>query len=116
MFRKFLFNKNRQRKIYSIKTQLTTITIVELKSYRQLQKVFRKIILFVHYDSIKSLYIDVNVFKRRNIKMIIYHLKFKINFNNFKRFEIEFIMFLNRIFTSTKKLYLSKLSIVFSVE
>ena len=37
--------------------------------------------------------------------MIIYHLKFKTNFNNFKRFNIEFIMFLNRMFISTKKRY-----------
>ena len=105
LFRKFSFNKNRQRKIYFVKIQLTTITIVELKSYRQLQKVFRKIILFVHHDSIKSLYIDVNVFKRRNIEIIIYHLKLETNFNNFKRFQIEFIMFLNRMFILTKKRY-----------
>ena len=91
--------------MYLIKTQLTTIIIVELKSYRQLQIFFNKITLFVHHNFIKSFYIDVNVFKRRNIKIIIYHLKFETNFNNFKRFEIEFIMFLNRMFTSTKKRY-----------
>ena len=105
LLREFSFSKNRQRKMYSVKIQLTTTTIVELKSYRQLQKVFRKITLLVHHDSIRPLYIDVNVFKRRSIEVIIYHLKLETNFNNFKRSEIEFIMFLSRMLTLTKKRY-----------
>ena len=47
----------------------------------------------------------MNVFKRWDIEVIIYHLKLETDFNNFKRSKIEFIMFLNRMLISAKERY-----------
>ena len=77
----------------------------ELKVYRQLQKIFRKIILLIHYNSTRVTYINVDVFKRRGFDVVIYHLKFEANLNYFKHEKIEFILFLNRMLTFVEKRY-----------
>ena len=105
MLRSSSTNKKRQRKIYSIKIVLKKIFNVEYKAYRQLQKIFRKINLLIYYNFIRIIYIDVNVFKRCNFNVIIYHLKSKTNFNNFKHNEIESILFFNQMFTIVEKQY-----------
>ena len=107
LLRSFSSNKNRQRKIYFVKTILQKFFVVELKFYWQFQKNFDKTNLLIHYDFIRIIYINVDVSKQRDFEVIIYHLKFTANFNNFKRNEIELIMFFNRMFTSTKKRYWS---------
>ena len=79
--------------------------IVELKFYKQLQKVFNKISLLIYYNFTCVTYINVDVFKRRNFEIVIYYLKLETDFNNLKHEKIKSIMFFNRIFTSTKKRY-----------
>ena len=98
-------NKNRQRKIYFARIVLQQSFEIEIKFYRQLQKIFNKINLLVHHDFIRVIYIDVDAFKRRDFDVIIYHLKKNVNSNQFKRIDIEFIMFLNRMFIFAKKRY-----------
>ena len=88
LLRNSSINKNRQRKIYFVKTILKKFFEIELNFYNRLQKVFRKIKLFIYYNFIRIIYIDLNVFKRRNFDVVIYYLKFNTNFNNFKRKEI----------------------------
>ena len=88
LLRSSLFNKNRQRKIYFLRIVLNKFFDFELKIYRQLQKTFNNVNLLIYYDFTWVLYIDINVFKRRNFDVIIYHLKFNANFNNFKRKKI----------------------------
>ena len=98
-------NKNRQRKIYFARIVLQQSFEVKVKFYRQLQEVFNKINLLIHHDFIRVTYIDVDAFKRRDFDVIIYHLKNDVNSNQFKRIDIEFIMFLSRMLTSAKKRY-----------
>ena len=105
LLRNFSFNKNRQRKIYFVRILLNKFFEFELKTYRQLQKIFSNVSLLMHHDFIKIMYIDVNAFKRRDFDVIIYHLKFDADFNNFKRKKIQLIMFLNRMFTFVEKRY-----------
>ena len=78
---------------------------IEIKFYKQLQKIFDKIKLFVHHDFIRITYIDVNVFKRRDFDVVIYHLKFDANLNNLKHEKIQSIIFLNRMLITIEKRY-----------
>ena len=98
-------NKNHQRKIYFVRIVLQQPFETKLKFYRQLQKTFNKINLLMHHDFIRIIYIDVNDFKQRDFDVIIYHLKKNANSNQLKRTNIEFIMFLNRMFIFAKKRY-----------
>ena len=78
---------------------------IKLKFYKQFQKNFDKVNLLIYYNFTRVTYIDVNVFKQRSFKIIIYYLKFDANINNFKQKKIELIMFFNRMFTLIKKRY-----------
>ena len=59
----------------------------------------------MHYNSTCVIYIDINVFKRRDFDVVIYYLKFKANFNNSKHEKIEFILFFNRMLIFVEKRY-----------
>ena len=74
--------------MYSVKTILKKFFEVKLNFYNRLQKVFHKIELFIYYNFIRVIYINLNVFKRRNFNIVIYYLKLNINFNNFKHEKI----------------------------
>ena len=78
---------------------------VEYKAYCQLQKIFRKINLLIYYNFTRIIYINMNIFKRCNFDVIIYYLKFKTNFNNFKHNKIKSILFFNRMFIVVEKQY-----------
>ena len=91
--------------MYSIKIMSKKIFDIEYEAYHQLQKNFRKINLLIHHDLTCITYIDVNVFKRRDFDVMIYHLKFETNFNHFKHDEIESILFFNRMFIVVEKRY-----------
>ena len=76
-----------------------------MKFYNQFQKVFDQVKLLIHHDFTRITYVNVDVFKQRNFDVVIYHLKFDANFNNFKTKKIKFIMFFNRMLTSIEKRY-----------
>ena len=59
----------------------------------------------MHYDFTRIIYVNVDAFKRRDFDVVIYHLKFDANFNNFKTKKIEFIMFFNRMLIFVEKRY-----------
>ena len=105
LLRSFLANKKRQRKIYSARTVVKKFFVVELKFYNQLQKAFDQVKLLIHHDFTRITYVNVDVFKRRDFDVVIYHLKSDADFNNFKIDEIELIMFFSRILISVEKRY-----------
>ena len=59
----------------------------------------------MYYNLTCVIYININIFKYRNFNIVIYYLKLKANFNNFKHEKIEFILFFNRILIFVKKHY-----------
>ena len=59
----------------------------------------------VHFDRERTLYIDIDVFKRRDFEAIIYHLKFDANFEKSRCINIEFILFLNKLLNVAKTRY-----------
>ena len=51
------------------------------------------------------LFIDINVFKRRNFEAITYYLKINVDSLKSKRINIKSILFFNRMLNKTKKNY-----------
>ena len=69
--------------------------VEKLKSFRQFQKFFKQIIFLIHFFDEKILYVDIDVSKRREFEIMIYHLKFNyLNLEKLKRIDIESIFFL----------------------
>ena len=95
-------NKNKIRKVYSQRTIIEHSNLDELNFYRQLQKFFANVDFLVHFDRDHKLYIDVNVFKQRDFKAIIYHLKSNVDFEKPRRTDIELILFLSRLLNFAK--------------
>ena len=63
----------------------------------------------MHYNFTRVTYININVFKRRDFNVVIYHLKFKTNFNYFKYEEIEFFFFKSNVNVCRKTLLIYKI-------
>ena len=105
LLRQSSFNKRTIRKIYSKKTMINHFSVEKLESYRLLQKDFSKTSFLVHFSSNRQLYIDIDVFKRREFEAMIYHLKVDVNFDKFKRNDIELILFLSRMLNETETKY-----------
>ena len=108
LLRQSSFNKRTIRKIYSKKTMINHFSIEELKSYRLLQKNFSKASFLVHFNLDRQLYIDIDVFKRREFEAMIYHLKVDVNLDKFKRSDIEFILFLSRMLSEIETSIMSR--------
>ena len=90
--------------MYSKKTIMKNFIVEKLNAYKQLQKFFNLINFLIHFFSEKKLYIDIDVFKRRDFETMIYHFKFIcLNSNKSKRIDIESILFFNRTFNDAKK-------------
>ena len=51
------------------------------------------------------LYIDIDVFKRRDFEIMIYYLKFETNFKKSRKIDVESIFFLSRLFNFVKTRY-----------
>lgn len=60
-------NKGRTRKLYSQRTVVESSTDDELNSYRQLQDSLRHAanIFLIHFDRLRTLYIDIDASKQR---------------------------------------------------
>ena len=105
LLRQSSFNKRTIRKIYSKKTVINHFLVEELESYRLLQKNFSKASFLVYFSSNRQLYINIDVFKRREFEAMIYHLKVDVNFDKFKRNDIELILFLSRMLSEIETKY-----------
>ena len=105
LIRLFFFNKKSIRKIYSQRIVIENFTNEKLKFYRQLQKSFNQTIFLIHFFVNRILFTDIDVFKRRDFEIITYHLKSNVDLTKSKKFDIESILFLNRMLNETKKNY-----------
>ena len=107
LLRMSLFNKERVRKIYNQKTVLKFLTNEKLNSYRQLQEFFTRVEFLIHFDRSRTLYIDVDVSKRRDFEAMIYHLKIETNSKRSRRIDVESILFLSWLLNFAKTRYWS---------
>ena len=99
------FNKRRVGKMYSQTIVLKFSTNEKLNSYCQLQKFFTRVEFLIHFDRNRTLYIDIDVSKRCDFEVMIYHLKIETNSKKSRRIDVESILFLSRLLDFAKTRY-----------
>ena len=111
------FVDENQRRVYFTKTFLTNSTKTKLIVYNRLQTILVKSSYLIHVDIKRQLFIDLNINKKFDMKIMLYYVKevfFKnLSSENFSlKHVIESILFFNRFITLTKfKYWLTKLEI-----
>ena len=106
LLRQFSFNKNAKRRVFFKQIIIDHSFVDEFESYRQLQNAFFQISFLIHFVFNRQLYIDIDVFKRFNFEIVVYHLKIDcLNSIKSKRINIESILFLNKMLNIVKIKY-----------
>ena len=85
--------------------QISQSIVEELNSYRQLQELFKRVGFLVYFDRNRVLYIDIDVFKKRNFDAIIYYLKKDANLEKPRRIDVKFILFLSQLLNFAETRY-----------
>ena len=88
--------KKKFRKRFSFIKILKLFTNKKYKIYFILQNIFNKSNFLIHFASNKWLLINVNVFKQKDFDVMIFYVKNDSDDANFKKFNIQSIMFLNK--------------------
>ena len=114
LFLKNEFNKNNFRKRFLIVRMLKEFIIEKYKLYQHLQKIFNKSNCFIHFNSYRSSFINVNAFKQMNIDVMIFHVvKDSESDEIFIKNQIQFIMFLSkRLLSVETKYWFTKFKII----
>jgi hypothetical protein len=100
--------KEKQRRIFVKKKMLKLFIELEIRSYEHFQVVFSKKSFLRHFDELRKLFINVNISKKRDVEVMIFHVKSDSEKNiTFKRTDIESIRFLSKILTSIETRYWS---------
>jgi hypothetical protein len=100
--------KDNSRRTFAKKTSLHQFTKAEQKSYEHLQVTFSKESFLRHFNLTRTLFIDVNISKKRDVKEMMFHVKSDSEKDIiFKRSNIKLIMFLSKILISIEKRYWS---------
>ncbi len=98
--------KEKSRKNFVKRTFVSQSTQSEIQFYEHLQSIFSKESFLRHFEDLRKLFIDVNTFKKRDIDVMIFHIKKNLDQEiHFKRADIESIMFLNKILTFAETRY-----------
>ena len=88
---------------------LTILIFKKFNAFHQLQNMFAKFTIFIHFDSKRQLYIDLNAFKKFDFGVHVYHKKFNNkNFDvvtSFNQKIIESIFYLNHLFIDVETRY-----------
>ena len=99
------------KKIYSSKTRLNHSTKTELKTFDTLQTLLSKLFYLIHASSKRSLYVDLDINKKFDFDIMIYHVKETWLQKTFNRIEyssrtiVESILFLSRLLIFAKTRY-----------
>ena len=103
-------------KSYALRISLMKSNSAEIISFKTLQSLLFKFSYLIHFNSVKHLYINLNMFKSFDFDVMIYHIKKEVHINikkgnssiaktfSSKSF-IQFIMFLSRLLKLTKTHY-----------
>ena len=96
------------RKSMSSKLSIDKLTIEELIFFRQLQDVFSTSIFLTHFNSNRQLYIDLDVSKRWDFVVMIYHVACdSSNSISVSRLNVQSILFLSKLLNSVEQNYWS---------
>ena len=101
-------NKEQFRKNFSRSQIINNVIQAEQNVYDQIQKVFARNSFFFHFDHARSLYLDINVFKKWKFDVMIYHDKNDMKYSSdeySKKVNIQLILFFSRLLTDFEKKY-----------
>ena len=110
LLRLILSNKEFFRKAYSIRVDFMNIIDFERNFYEQLQKTFSRQKLLFHFDSIKTLYANIDASKSYEFEVMIYHISNSSqcdDSNKINRLNVQSILFLSKMLTEAEKRYWS---------
>ena len=77
-----------------------------MKTFLDIKITFKNLVFLTHFNKLRWLYIDFNIFKQWEFAIIIYHVR--NDFSNdiiFTKTLIKFIIFLNKYLNEIKKNY-----------
>ena len=79
------------RKNFAVRTRIEPSTRVKEESFRTLQKTLSKLTFLAHFDSKKTLYINLDVSKRFDFDAMVYHVSHekKANLKTFHTFRVD---------------------------
>ena len=103
------------RRVYSTRIVVKTSFSIELIAFDILQELLSRSSYFVHHDSSRFIFVNFDASKKRDIDVMIFHVKNDIVSidDYFNRSSIQFILFLNRLLTVVEiKYWFTKLKIV----
>lgn len=106
-----LAQENQKRKAYSRNTFIERFFTLS-NSFYQLQRAFIASNFFIHFDNNCRLFIDLNAFKKRELDVEICYVKKDLHNNNFRKYNIQYVLFLFKILSIVESYYwLTKLKI-----
>ena len=106
-----VFIKRRSRQQHNRRISIENSSFAKIDEFNQLQEIFNRFIFLIYFDNIKILYIDIDVNKKRNFDIIIYHVKrkndvkSKISNISFKRMNVKLIIFFNKMLSLIENRY-----------
>ena len=98
--------ESQKRQTYSRTTSIKD-SLVLRESFYQLQRTLTISNFLVHYDNTRRLYADIDVFKKRDYDVEIYHVKSDSIDDDFRKTNIEHVMFLFKILNDVESRYWS---------
>ena len=94
------------KKREALKVYLKHSIVKKLEAFRKLQRAFETSTFLTHYDRLRRLYIDLNVFKQWEFVVMIYHvLNDSFDDAHYARIAMQSIMFLSKCLNSVEKNY-----------
>ena len=104
---KFASKSDFKRKKFTDKTKIQ-LTHKKVLFFETLQKIINKSFMLYHFIATKTLWINLDTFKKFEINVIVFHVKNDVIINKWlSRTQILFVMFLNRQLTSAELKYWS---------
>ena len=107
---KFFLKIDNVRKTYSNRIRLNNVSFLKIEFFRMLQFLLFKFSYLVHHDSQRQTFVDLDVNKKFELNVMIYHVKSFANWDDigysFRKF-IESILFFSRLFISAETRYWS---------
>ena len=98
------FINEQKRKIYFKITLVINFSILR-ELFNQMQRFLTIFNFLIHFDHTRRLYTSIDAFKKRKYNVKIYHVKENSIKIDFRKFDIQHIMFFFKIFNDLKSRY-----------
>ena len=96
--------KGNAHKLIADRTAIEESIFSELDSFHQLQSLFSKLIILIHYNLKCQLYTDMNTLKEFSFRAHVYHIKKSHSFTTDQK-SMKLILFLNKVLANAETQY-----------